>query len=86
MAQRFYCTYTNQFLTFYPAPTGPFPVGTVDRVMIDPARGTNLYRYVHADERVHGDILVSGVHAAGENGMPIHPLWQAVGGGSDILS
>jgi dienelactone hydrolase len=45
MAQRFYCTYTNQFLTFYPAPTGPFPVGTVDRVMIDPAR-TNLYRYV----------------------------------------
>jgi len=44
VAQRFYRTYTNQFLTFYPAPTGPFSVGTVDRVMIDPAR-TNLYRY-----------------------------------------
>lgn len=43
-AQRFYRTFTNQFLTFYPAPTGPFPVGTVDRVMVDPAR-TNLYRY-----------------------------------------
>lgn len=44
VAQRFYRTATNQFLTFYPAPTGPFPVGTVDRVMVDPAR-TNLYRY-----------------------------------------
>jgi len=44
VAQRFYRTPTNQFLTFYPAPTGPFPVGTVDRVMVDPAR-TNLYRY-----------------------------------------
>jgi dienelactone hydrolase len=41
---RFYRTYTNHFLTFYPPPTGPFSVGTVDRVLIDPAR-TGLYRF-----------------------------------------
>jgi hypothetical protein len=42
--QRFYRTFTNHLLTALPRPTGPFAVGTVDRVMSDPAR-TNLYRY-----------------------------------------
>jgi dienelactone hydrolase len=42
--QRFYRTWTNHLLTAFPKPSGPFTVGTVDRVMIDPAR-TNLYRY-----------------------------------------
>ena len=42
--QRFYRTVTNHLLTAFPKPSGPFTVGTVDRVMIDPAR-TNLYRY-----------------------------------------
>ncbi|MEK7676000.1 MAG: hypothetical protein AAB676_09235 [Verrucomicrobiota bacterium] len=41
---RFYRTLTNHLLTAFPKPTGPFAVGTVDRVMVDPAR-TNLYRY-----------------------------------------
>ncbi len=35
---------TNHLLTPFPKPSGPFAVGTVDRVMVDPAR-TNLYRY-----------------------------------------
>jgi hypothetical protein len=43
-SQRFYRTFTNHLLTAFPKPSGPFAVGTVDRVMIDPAR-TNLYRY-----------------------------------------
>ncbi len=42
--QRFYRTFANHLLTAFPKPSGPFAVGTVDRVMIDPAR-TNLYRY-----------------------------------------
>jgi dienelactone hydrolase len=42
--QRFYRTFTNHLLTCFPKPSGPFAVGTVDRVMVDPAR-TNLYRY-----------------------------------------
>ncbi len=42
--QHFYRTFTNHLLTAFPKPSGPFTVGTVDRVMIDPAR-TNLYRY-----------------------------------------
>jgi dienelactone hydrolase len=41
---RFYRTLTNHLLTAWPQPSGPFTVGTVDRVMVDPAR-TNLYRY-----------------------------------------
>ena len=41
---RFYRTLTNHLLTGFPKPSGPFAVGTVDRVMIDPTR-TNLYRY-----------------------------------------
>ncbi|HOW65730.1 MAG TPA: hypothetical protein P5186_23745 [Candidatus Paceibacterota bacterium] len=42
--QRFYRTFTNHLLTAFPKPSGPFAVGTVDRVMIDPER-TNSYRY-----------------------------------------
>lgn len=44
LSHRFYRTFTNHLLTAFPNPTGPFAVGTVDRVMMDPAR-TNLYRY-----------------------------------------
>ena len=44
LSQRFYRTFTNHCLTALPKPSGPFAVGTVDRVMVDPAR-TNLYRY-----------------------------------------
>ena len=44
LSQCFYRAPTNHLLTAFPKPTGPFAVGTVDRVMIDPAR-TNLYRY-----------------------------------------
>jgi hypothetical protein len=43
-SQRFYRTFTNHLITFFPKPSGPFAVGSIDRVMIDPAR-TNLYRY-----------------------------------------
>jgi dienelactone hydrolase len=42
--RRFYRILTNHLITPFPKPSGPFAVGTVDRVMIDPAR-TNLYRY-----------------------------------------
>jgi dienelactone hydrolase len=42
--RRFYRTPTNHLLTALPKPTRPFAVGTIDRVMIDPAR-TNRYRY-----------------------------------------
>lgn len=42
--KRFYRTPTNHLLTASLMPTGPYAVGTVDRVMVDPAR-TNLYRY-----------------------------------------
>jgi hypothetical protein len=41
---RFYRTTTNHLLTWFLKPTGPYPVGVLDRVMTDPAR-TNLYRY-----------------------------------------
>jgi dienelactone hydrolase len=42
--RRFYRTPAEHLLTAFPKPPGgPFAVGTVDRVMIDPAR-TNLYR------------------------------------------
>lgn len=41
---RLYRTLTNHLLTAFPKPTGPFAVGTIDRVMMDPTR-TNLYRY-----------------------------------------
>ncbi len=44
LSQRFFRTCTNHLLTAFPQPSGPFAVGTVDRVMIDPVR-TNLYRY-----------------------------------------
>lgn len=44
LSQRYYRTFTNHLLTAFPKPSGPFAVGTVDRLMIDPAR-TNLYRY-----------------------------------------
>jgi dienelactone hydrolase len=44
LSQRFYRTFTNHLLTAFPNPSGPFAVGTVDRVMVDPAR-TNRYRY-----------------------------------------
>lgn len=42
--QRFYRTFTNHLLAAFPKPSGPFAVGTVERVMVDPAR-TNRYRY-----------------------------------------
>ncbi len=44
ISRRFYRTFTNHLITAFPKPSGPFAVGTVDRVMIDPTR-TNLYRY-----------------------------------------
>ncbi len=44
LSQRFYRTFTNHLLTAFPPPSGPFPVGTIDRVKIDPAR-SGLYRY-----------------------------------------
>jgi dienelactone hydrolase len=44
LGQRFYRTPTNHLLTAFPKPSGPFAVGMVERVMIDPAR-TNRYRY-----------------------------------------
>jgi dienelactone hydrolase len=47
LGERFYRTFTNHLLTAFPKPSGPFAVGMVDRVMIDPAR-TNLYRYTPA--------------------------------------
>ncbi len=47
LGQGFYRTFTNHLLTAFPKPSGPFAVGTVDRVMIDPAR-TNRYRYTPA--------------------------------------
>jgi len=43
-SQRFYRTFTNHLITLFPKPSGPFAVGTVDRIMIDPTR-TNRYRY-----------------------------------------
>jgi len=39
---RFYRTPTNHLVTPYPKPTGPYPVGTVSRLMTDPSR-TNRY-------------------------------------------
>lgn len=39
----FYGTVTNHLLMAFPKPSGPFAVGTVDRVMVDPAR-TNAIR------------------------------------------
>ena len=44
LSRRFYRTFTNHLLTAFPEPSGRFAVGTVDHVMVDPAR-TNLYRY-----------------------------------------
>jgi hypothetical protein len=44
LSHRFYRIVTNHLLTAFPRPSGPFSVGTMDRVMTDPAR-TNLYRY-----------------------------------------
>ena len=44
LSQRFYRTFTDHLLTAFPKPSGPFAVGTVDRVMIDPTR-TSRYRY-----------------------------------------
>ncbi|MBM3884187.1 MAG: hypothetical protein FJ387_31525 [Verrucomicrobia bacterium] len=43
-SQRFYRTVTNHLITAFPKPSGPFAVGTLNRVMVDPAR-TSLYRY-----------------------------------------
>jgi predicted dienelactone hydrolase len=36
--QRFYRLPTNQFATFLPTPTGPFPVGVTSRQLTDPSR------------------------------------------------
>jgi hypothetical protein len=43
LAQRFYRTFTNSLPTIFSKPTGPYAVGTLDRVMNDPSR-TNRYR------------------------------------------
>jgi len=43
----FYRTFTNHLITMYPHPNGPFTVGRVDRVTVDPAR-TSPYRYTPA--------------------------------------
>src|SRR6266702_4628092 len=40
--KRFYRTPTNFLLTPFPKPSGPYPVGTVSRLMTDPSR-TNRY-------------------------------------------
>ncbi len=40
--QRFYRTRTNFLTTPFPKPSGPYPVGTVSRLMTDPSR-TNRY-------------------------------------------
>lgn len=45
LSRRFYRTFTNHLLSAFPKPSGPFAVGTVDRVMVDPAR-TSPYRYL----------------------------------------
>ncbi len=44
LGHRFYRTPTNHLITSFLKPSGPFAVGTFDRVMIDPTR-TNRYRY-----------------------------------------
>ncbi|MBN2507069.1 MAG: hypothetical protein JXQ71_10275 [Verrucomicrobia bacterium] len=44
LARRLYRTMTNHLITTFPEPSGPFAVGTFDRVCRDPAR-SNLYRY-----------------------------------------
>lgn len=36
--KRFYRTPTNQFIAAYPKPTGPYPVGRIDRLVTDPTR------------------------------------------------
>jgi predicted dienelactone hydrolase len=38
LAQRFYQTSTNFFVTPFPEPSGPYPVGTVSRLMTDSSR------------------------------------------------
>ena len=40
--KRFYRTPTNFLITAFPKPTGPYPVGTVSRLMTDPSR-SNRY-------------------------------------------
>jgi hypothetical protein len=40
--QRFYRTLTNILVTPFPKPSGPYPVGTVSRLLTDPSR-TNRY-------------------------------------------
>jgi dienelactone hydrolase len=40
--KRFYRTPTNFLITAFPKPTGPYPVGTVSRLLTDPSR-TNRY-------------------------------------------
>ncbi|HNQ89145.1 MAG TPA: hypothetical protein PKM73_11065 [Verrucomicrobiota bacterium] len=44
LPHRFYRTLTNHLITSFPVPSGPFAVGTCDRVMVDPSR-TGRYRY-----------------------------------------
>jgi hypothetical protein len=41
-SQRFYRTLTNHLITGFPKPTGPFPVGTADRILTDSSR-SNRY-------------------------------------------
>jgi dienelactone hydrolase len=42
LTDRFYRTFTNQFVTALTKPTGPYPVGRVNRLVTDPSR-TNRY-------------------------------------------
>lgn len=71
--QRFYRTPTNLFLTAFPKPTGPFPVGTFSRVIRDPAR-PNAYRY---NNRTNAFMLTCWYPAEPQAGLLPVPAWDA---------
>jgi hypothetical protein len=64
LTHRFYRTLTNHLITSFPKPTGPFAVGTFDRVMVDPTR-TNRYRYSPATNAFMVTFRYPGSPAAG---------------------
>ncbi|MCI0536532.1 MAG: hypothetical protein L0Z50_15035 [Verrucomicrobiales bacterium] len=68
----FYRTFTNHLITFFPKPTGPFAVGAIDRVMIDPAR-TNLYRYT---PKTNAFMVTFWYPAHSKAGALPSPLWD----------
>jgi dienelactone hydrolase len=73
LRQRFYRTSTNLSLTLFTKPSGPFTVGIIDRVMVDPTR-TNLYRYTP-----HTNAFMVSVWypAQPPAGMPLALMWDA---------